>query len=260
MKSPERKTVVRVTGAWRLVDAIEARDAGLLESTPERPTALHAIRDQDGSEAARQIGMFHPRALNDQSVWVEAPLGGAWTVGYRIGIQRGFPVVSEMRIFPHDEHEGRRPGEWRAEYLGAMAPAPDGGISARLLRQVQVGKHMRVLDQVLAQHAAGLKALGIAVPAPRRAPRPVKVRERIHDRDDLYARIAAAYVAACLAGSRSPAADVARRWKLGAGQRGASKVRDLLHKARRRGLLTTVSHGKLGGDLTDKARELLGRG
>jgi hypothetical protein len=259
MKTPERKTVVRVAGAWRLVDALDARAAGLPESTPERPTALHAIRD-DGVELPRRLGMFHPRGLLDQSVWVEAPLGEAWTVAYRIVMQRGFPVVGEMRIFPHDEHEGRRPGEWRGEYLGSLAPAPDGGISARLLRQVQVGKHLRVLDQVLTQHGARLKELGIAVPADRRPPRPVKLRERVHDRDDLYARIAADYVATCKAGSRSPAADIARRWKLGTGPRGAAKVRDLLFKARRRGLLERITRGKLGGELTDKARELLRRG
>jgi hypothetical protein len=260
MNPPERKTVVRVTNAWRLVDAIDAREAGLLESTAERPTALHRIRGLEGdADVPRQLGMFHPRALNDQSVWVEAPLGDAWTVGYRIVGQRGFPVVGEMRIYPHDEYKGRHPGEWRAVYLGANATAPAGGVNARLLRHVKVGEHMKVMRQVLERHHDELKRLGVAVPELRRPPRPVKVRERSHDRDDVYARIAAAYVAACRAGSRTPAADIARRWRLGAGQRGASKVRDLLFKARKHGFLTELTHGKPGGDLTDKARAILGR-
>jgi hypothetical protein len=83
----------------------------------------------------------------------------------------------------------------------------------------------------------------------------VKIQAGKHRRDDLYARVAEAYVAAFNAGSRTPAADVARRWKMSAG-----KIRDLLFKARRRGLLTAAPDGKLGGELTDKARELLGRG
>jgi hypothetical protein len=66
-------------------------------------------------------------------------------------------------------------------------------------------------------------------------------------------------VAVWRAGSRTLAADMARRWKLGAGQRGSGKVRDLLFKARKHGLLPEATAGKPGGELTDKARAILGR-
>ena len=61
---------------------LEESGAGVHE---ERNAALRRIRGLEGdADVPRQLGMFHPRALNDQSVWVEAPLGDAWTVGYRI--------------------------------------------------------------------------------------------------------------------------------------------------------------------------------
>jgi hypothetical protein len=253
MKSSERTTVVRITNAWRLADALEARDAGLLESVPERPTALHPIRNLDGSTATRQLGMFHPRALDDRSVWVEAPLGEAWTVAYRLVVQRGVPVVGEMRIFPHDEYPGRHPGEWRGVFLQAATAAPEGGLTARLLRQVRVGEHMKVMGQILEKLRGELSHLGLTMPPPRRTPRPVKIQDRKHRQDGLYARLAEAYVAAFNAGSRTPSADVARRWKLS-----AAKVRDLLFKARRRRLLTAAPNGKSGGELTEKAYAILG--
>lgn len=259
MKTPERKTVVKVTNIWRLEDAIEARKAGLLETTPEHPTALHPVKEANGSEAPRRLGMFHPRAFDDKSVWVEAPIGEAWTAAYRIVVQRGVPVVGELRIFPHDDYPGRHPGEWRARFLQASTEAPPGGLTARLLRQVRVGEHMKVMGQILEKFAGELKPLGLTMPPPRRAPRPMKIRERSHGRDDLYARLAEAYVAAFNAGSRTPAADVARRWKLGPD--GAAKVRNLLFKARRRGMLSDGPGGsKAGGELTDKARAILRRG
>jgi hypothetical protein len=258
MKTPERQTVVRVAGSWRLVNGHDAEAAGLPESTPERPTALHFLRGAPGAEPPpKVIGRlgYKPRELLDRGVWVEAPIGDAWTASYRIVVQRGVPVVGELRIHPHDAYTRRHPGEWRAAFLQAAAEAPEGGLTARLLRNVRVGAHMKVMKQILERFAGDLKDLGLTMPTPRRAARPVKIQERTHGRDATYARLAEAYVAAWAAGSRTPATDVARRWKLS-----AAKVRDLLHKARRRDLLTDTPSGKIGGELTDKARELLGRG
>jgi hypothetical protein len=100
--------------------------------------------------------------------------------------------VGEVWRFPHDEYRGRLPDEWRAECLGANATAPASGVNARLLRRVEVGKHMEVMKKVLEMHHEELKKLGVAVPERRRAPRPVKVRARSHGRDDVDARLAAA--------------------------------------------------------------------
>jgi len=68
-----------------------------------------------------------------------------------------------------------------------------------------------------------------------------------------YAHVAAAYVAAL--NSRAPNEAVAEQLHLS-----TSRVRDLLHEARRRLLLTTLGRGKAGGELTEKALKLLEKG
>ncbi|MGH9380853.1 MAG: hypothetical protein ACRD2Z_09610, partial [Thermoanaerobaculia bacterium] len=70
--------------------------------------------------------------------------------------------------------------------------------------------------------------------------------------DEDYARLADAYLKACESGSRSPVADVAA-------ERGmtADALRQALHRARRRGLLTRQTTGRAGGELTPRARALL---
>ncbi len=80
-------------------------------------------------------------------------------------------------------------------------------------------------------------------------------------RDDrFYALVAAAYVAAIERGSRKPvvaAADtLSKAWE---GTYEPTYVRDLLHVARGRELLTRPPKGRAGGQLTEKARALLRR-
>jgi hypothetical protein len=62
------------------------------------------------------------------------------------------------------------------------------------------------------------------------------------------------YVAALDGGSRHPVQDVARQ--LGQGHN-ATFVRDAIHRARERGLLTRAPRGKADGELTEKALALL---
>jgi hypothetical protein len=68
--------------------------------------------------------------------------------------------------------------------------------------------------------------------------------------DASYASLAAAYVERLE--SRAPVADLAAAWDYS-----DSRVRNLLHEARRRGLLTRPAPGKSGGQLTKKAIDLL---
>ena len=73
--------------------------------------------------------------------------------------------------------------------------------------------------------------------------------------DERYARIAAAYVARVEAGSRHAGADVASASR---GTLSAAQVRDAIHTARGRGLLTpTTKQGRPGGQLTPRAEALL---
>ena len=73
--------------------------------------------------------------------------------------------------------------------------------------------------------------------------------------DERDARIAAAYVARVEAGSRHAGADVASASR---GTLSAAQVRDAIHTARGRGLLTpTTKQGRPGGQLTPRAEALL---
>jgi transposase-like protein len=69
--------------------------------------------------------------------------------------------------------------------------------------------------------------------------------------DVFYAELAKQYVDLLAEGS-TPTKDLAER--LGYS---ASSIRDLIHQARRRGLLTRASKGLAGGELTENARRLL---
>jgi len=73
-------------------------------------------------------------------------------------------------------------------------------------------------------------------------------------RDDaFYARLAVEYVQRLAAGSARPVKDVAAK-------RGetAGRIRDLLHEARVRGLLSKGEAGKRGGYLLPRTRQVLG--
>lgn len=70
--------------------------------------------------------------------------------------------------------------------------------------------------------------------------------------DQSYAALAALYVQVIAEGAERPIGAVAGR--LGLAQK---TVQNHLYKARERGLLTSLGRGKAGGQLTDKAKEML---
>jgi hypothetical protein len=126
--------------------------------------------------------------------------------------------------------------------------APFGGITTRMLREIRTGAIIasaRMTGRVLASYL------------PDGAP-DLSVSERVgrRGRDDrFYARWAAEYVAACARSTR-PVADLAARHHLS-----PSQVRNLVHACRhKRGMLTDPLPGKAGGELTDRAIELLKEG
>jgi hypothetical protein len=194
--------------------------------------------------------------------WLEAPLGDGWIAAYRLVLQDGHPVLGELRIFPDDPRQRnarKLPGRWRGELDGVTARVPRGGLSARLLRQVRPGFHVRHLTAFLDQlhrtrpelftPGRGLASIGFTRPGQRTGPR----RGRPSRPAIFYARLAAAYVASIERGSLHPVRDLARRFRLQ-----PSQARDAVHQARRRGFLTgSGKQGALGGALTDQARQLL---
>lgn len=212
-----------------LVDVHEARRAGIPEQDLRTPHETFL-------RTARQIDL--------RSTWVEDCLGG-WMVAYRIVSQDGAPVVGEIRIFPFEETR-KRPGLWSGELLGAKAKAPHGGITAELLRRIRVTEPLTVAGKILERFRQlapwHLDARELTAPLRRRGPK--------GHPDRFYAEVAQEYVAAFKAGSRSPAGDVARRRRLT-----PARIRDLLHEARRRRLLTPATmHGRGGGDVTPRGR------
>ncbi len=189
-----------------------------------------------------------------QEAWLEVELDGGWIAAYRLMAQEGRPVVGEVRVFPN-ESAPREQGRWSAERLGDQAPVPFGGVPARVLRQLRVREHLSLIDDVVEQHqeqSFRLELLDhgftqVAMEAGRRG------------RSDLfYAEIASAYVR--LLGEHAPINQLRRQLQDLEGLHFAeATIRDFVNQARHRGLLTSSPPGRPGGELTSKAREILGR-
>lgn len=188
-------------------------------------------------------------------------LDGGWAYHMRLARQNGCWVVTQLRVFPcSDDLDLKRvegdtadeasqsageaaPRRAQARSLQKQpVPVPPGGLTARHLRQIPFGKHTVM---------AGLNSLTAAA----NAIADVYRQRAIQAHGDVrLARIAHAYVKALSRGSLRPNEDVAAQL----GIRKASQVRDAIHMARRKGLLSsTRKRGVPGGELTAKAIELL---
>lgn len=193
-----------------------------------------------------------------------AELADGWVCEYRMADQGGQSVVAELRI---------RPGK----------DLPQGGLTTRLLRRVKLGEHSAAITALIRGMASGgtpLEERTTHIPAApgRGSQKRITVGPEDFDRDIAeglgfsepprerrpgrpgrsdreYAELAREYVEALESGSRSPTADVAQKAHRFTD---ASHIRDGLHEARKRGLLTRPqTKGKAGGVLTDRARALL---
>jgi hypothetical protein len=144
--------------------------------------------------------------------------------------------------------------------MGVQATVPEGGITAELGRRVRIGEHRRVGRQFARwleeAEFPGLKALAESgAPITGYVLEPAvtakRGRPRIHF-DEFFAKLAKEYGQKTAEGSPRPTADLARLRGLS-----ASRMRALLHEARKRGLLTRTSQGRSGGGLTDRASAIL---
>jgi hypothetical protein len=191
-----------------------------------------------------------------KSVWLEMTIGGAWRAAARLGVQEGRLIVAELRVFPREP--GRPPGIWSAEILGSKAAVPPGGLTARLLRQVHLSEVPARAQALLASSfrfeappGAKIRVEPLAVegiPIPQR-PRPER---RTGRGDAFYAQLAADYVQAIERGSRQPVKELAKQRSCPRAQ-----IRDMLHEARVRQLLSPGKQGRLGGILTGRATTIL---
>jgi hypothetical protein len=206
--------------------------------------------------------------------WVEVALDRRWTAAYRIGLQHGALVVTELRIFPTEQSRHRPVGGWSADVVGARAKAPRGGITAtgvlaniRIRQLLQSAARMlRKLDeedrQVMPVPAGSTldgrprgERRGLLADLPRN-PSAGTRRPRISD--SLLQRVAEAYR---LAGEKDLGrVNVLVAERLFPGdRRGAQRVRDLVWLARQRGFLPKTKRGvasieRLAGCVLDGSR------
>jgi hypothetical protein len=233
----------------------------------ERPVLHLTARTEVRVASCPSCGAVLPPTLRKES-WVEVPVGDGWVAAYRIVPKGGRPVVGEVRVFPA-ERRREVAGRW-----SERGPAvPDDGVPGRVLRELRLkDPHTRFPELLRSwedQHGEaathrvfrrfGFSRRARTVPRrPGRAGRP----------EDFYLAWAVAYADRIRAGSRSPIKDLARRPPVrieGYVSRGgptvaAGTVRDIVHRARTRGLLTESPVGRAGGELTAKAMRLLGPG
>ena len=220
---------------------------------------------------ARQCGVKARKAQDDIGAveiterWEEFPLGDRWIAACRIRAQDGQPVVAELRVFPSEPSRPVCGGRWSAEVRGDQAEVPPGGLTARLLREVRIGEHVRHFTKSLQGSLQTWRSPPIASgqPAPWGWPPerggfvPPAVRN-IHrlgrkGRPDLfYAKLARQYVTRLRSGSARPVKEIATAQSLP-----QERVRDMIHEARKRGLLTRFEQGRPGGELTERCNEVL---
>ncbi len=185
-----------------------------------------------------------PKAISVTEIWFEEALDDDWIVAYRLGLQQQDTrvVVSEVRIFPAAGPREAGSGRWPADALGSRAPAPAGGIRARMLR-IRVNAFKSEL-KTLFKKLPALHLRLAAPPAPGKRGRKTDLRR--------YAQIAVLYAQRYQDTSAHPTADVARQLRLG-----PAAARAAVARARKLGLLTETEQGEGGGRATPRALEIL---
>ncbi len=209
--------------------------------------------------------------FSGDEVWATFPLEEPWQCEYRCVVaDDGEPVFTELRLTTRD------------------GQSPASGVTTRLLRTLPVGRHLASTHAQLAKMAREGRSWeerdGAAVEIPaapgRSRQRRLSLGAADLDRqaveaagfgdvaqprarpgrpgrpDAFYAEVASRYVDALDSGSRRPTADVAENLNYS-----AARVRDAVHEARERGLLSRpAAKGRPGGALTDRAKKLLAAG
>lgn len=168
--------------------------------------------------------------------WVERTLDETWRVALRLGVDpAGRVVISELRLFPVEPLRlGNTSsfGEWSASRLGVRARGvPAGGVTARVLRRVNLGDVHRFVQTIAAKDVARLLDVGFVKPT---RPRPKTTRKRTRRGPgrpasyplSFYRRLAAAYTASA-AGGRGYARELAERFGTTPAQ-----IRSAVHRCR----------------------------
>lgn len=235
------------------------------------------------SHGVRIVRFTHAAGSEWEGTWAEEAFadyrGGRWCAAARISVRDGRIIITELRVTP-DERETwklhrkkdnkfgglstassrewgpQKPGEWS----GDPKETPKDGLDGKALKSIRLGNFIPAVQTWITSTMTFTDTKGYSDPGAfvemalpggsQLTPRP-RPRRNV-GRDDLfYAQLAAEYVKAA-ATSRSPVKDIAKH-------RGENQahVRDLLHEARVRGLLSQGVPGKRGGVLTPRSLTLL---
>ena len=224
-------------------------------------------RVPDGVRLCRQLGVATDRVLTRSGgvvagqVWLEVPIDSEWLSASRLVVEDGQLVVSEIRIFPRESGGHRVPGRWSADVLGTRATVPRGGLTARTVRSVRLSEHATHTRKVLAwlqrtygdqlfQNGRSLGEMGLR-PPDRVRPRPSRNTGKP---DAFYATLAGEYSEMVSRGERQPIRALAEQQDVR-----PATLRDWIHEARVRGLLTKGTRGRASGQLTPLAHRVLKR-
>lgn len=183
--------------------------------------------------------------------FADGPAGEPVTV-FRLGKHQEWEVVVSLTLDGVVGMLTLQPaGTWHPEEQAAQ---PSGGITARLLRSLPIGE---ITSQAVA--LARRPFARVVEKFPDAAPHYHQWHEALQQRpgrrgrdDDFYLDFVVAYVELVDKGERAPVAAMASRRQFA-----ATTIRNLIHEARRRGLLTPAPRGRSGGALTPKAVAML---
>lgn len=186
-----------------------------------------------------------------RETWIVADLEGGWRFAYRVVNQDGVPTIGEARVFPAEA-----PKPTRLWWSGDAANVPRGGVTHAVLMALPTGRGAQILGgEVFKRWQEAFGPAGFDQAMERRGYR-LRARAQGRRRDDRwYAELARAYVAAATKDPHRPVTLLAREMDAE-----RDKVRDWLHDARRKGLLTSTGQPIGGGALTEKAIALLTEG
>lgn len=194
---------------------------------------------------------------------LETELGNGWMVIEHFEMQEGRRIVGQLTICPAPPpmsdadgrpvaRDGRNPGERPSD-----GTVPHGGITARLLRTIRVGKHV---EDVIEDYRTWIgRAFGEETLQrfDKQVPRVARTRSRRRPKtnrttDTFYAELARDYVQALKDFGKRPTSALARLRR-----ESLSKVRSQIHLARVNGFLSDTTRGAPGGQLTDRAEKVL---
>jgi hypothetical protein len=215
-------------------------------------------------DACPECGYILPRRRRAET-WVEEPIAGGWIGAYRLMVKAGRPLVAEVRLFPEDRPESRGGGQWSEE----VSAVPSEGVPGRALHALRLKtplerfpRFLRSIKRDPAFAKQLLRGHGIPLRSEMRRRRPGR-RGRT---DSYYLPWAVAYVERLAVGSRRPVKDLTesppraiRGYVSDGGVTSEATVRDYIHQARKRGLLSSSPSGRPGGELTPKAEQMLKR-